>query len=221
MRKALVILLVVVGMIANKECLLAQNNKEMVMGSKLLCSPAFELKTNMRKLWEDHIVWTRNVILCLVDGLPGYDQSLKRLLQNQVDIGNIIKPYYGDEAGDKLTELLFSHVNISTEVVKAANEDNITGIDKANKKWIANADEISLFFSKVNPNWKLEEMKSMMYNHLLLTTSEALARIKRDYNADVVAFDAVHSDILKMADMLSDGIVKQFPDKFGLLESKM
>src|ERR1017187_8854626 len=67
---------------------------------------ATTLKTNMRKLWEDHVIWTRNVILCLVDELPGTDQAVKRLLQNQVDIGNVIKPYYGEEAGKQLTVLL-------------------------------------------------------------------------------------------------------------------
>src|SRR5262245_33591506 len=61
-------------------------------------SEAQKLNDGMRKLWEDHITWTRNVICCLVDGLPGSDQALKRLLENQDDIGNAIKPYYGDEA---------------------------------------------------------------------------------------------------------------------------
>src|SRR6267143_2144184 len=73
------------------------------------------LRTNMRKLWEDHIIWTRNVILCLVDELPGTPQAVKRLLQNQVDIGNAIKPYYGEDAGKKLTELLYAHINIAAE----------------------------------------------------------------------------------------------------------
>src|SRR6478736_160815 len=64
-------------------------------------SGAVILKTNMRHLWEDHITWTRNVIFCLVGDLPGADQAVKRLLQNQIDIGNAIKPYYGEEAGKK------------------------------------------------------------------------------------------------------------------------
>jgi hypothetical protein len=56
---------------------------------------AIQLKDAMDKLWEDHVTWTRNVILCLVDGVPGADQAVNRLMQNQVDIGNAIKPYYG------------------------------------------------------------------------------------------------------------------------------
>jgi len=177
-------------------------------------SSGVELKTGMNKLWEDHITWTRNVICCLVDNLPGSDQAVNRLLKNQEDIGNAIKPYYGEEAGNKLTALLKPHITISAEVVKAAKADNKTMLEDANKRWMANADEIATFLSKANPAWKLEEMKKMMHDHLKLTTDEAVARIKKDYDADVKAYDKVHVEILEMSDMLSMGIVKQFPDKF-------
>ena len=178
-------------------------------------SPATnELKTNMRKLWEDHVTWTRNVICCLVDDLPGTDQAVKRLLKNQDDIGNAIKPVYGEDAGNKLTALLHDHITIAADVVKAARASDNTALDAANKKWFANADDISLFLSKANPNWKSDDMKKMMHDHLKLTTDEAVARIKKDYDADVAAYDKVHEEILAMSDMLSDGIVKQFPGKF-------
>jgi regulatory protein YycI of two-component signal transduction system YycFG len=175
---------------------------------------ADQLRTNMRKLWEDHIIWTRNVICCLVDDLPGADQAVKRLLQNQDDIGNAIKPVYGEAAGNKLTALLHDHITISADVVKAAKASDNTALDAANKKWYANADEISQFLSNANPNWKLEDMEKMMHDHLKLTTDEAVARIKKDYDSDVAAYDKVQNEILEMSDMLSDGIIKQFPAKF-------
>jgi hypothetical protein len=177
-------------------------------------SAGVELKTAMNKLWEDHITWTRNVICCLVDGLPGADQAVSRLLKNQEDIGNAIKPYYGNEAGDKLTSLLKPHITISAEVVKAAKANNKNALDEANKKWFDNADQIAEFLSKANPNWKQEEMKKMMHDHLKLTTDEAVARIKKDYDADVKAYDKVHKEILEMSEMLAMGITKQFPKKF-------
>lgn len=183
-------------------------------------SPAGELKTNMRKLWEDHVTWTRNVILCLVDGLPGADQAVKRLLQNQVDIGNAIKPYYGEEAGKNLTDLLTPHITIAAEVVNAAKAGNTAALDSANKRWYANADEISAFLSNANPAWGFEDMKMMMNDHLKLTTDEAVQRIKKDYDADAAAYDKVHDEILKMSDMLTDGIVKQFPEKFNSPDAK-
>lgn len=184
------------------------------MKMKTSSAAADELRTNMRKLWEDHVTWTRNVICCLVDDLPGADQAVKRLLQNQDDIGNAIKPVYGEQAGNKLTALLHDHISISADVVKAAKVSDNAALDAANKKWYANADEISAFLSKANPNWKLADMKKMMHDHLKLTTDEAVARIKKNYDGDVAAYDKVHNEILEMSDMLSDGIIKQFPGKF-------
>ena len=173
-----------------------------------------DLKIAMNKLWEDHVTWTRNVILCLVDDVPGLDQALKRLMQNQTDIGNAIKPYYGDDAGNKLTGLLKEHIAIAADVIKSAKAGNKIALDLANKKWYANADEISTLLSKVNPNWTLLDMQTMMKDHLKLTTDEAMQRIKKDYNADITAYDNAHEQVLRMSAMLADGIIKQFPEKF-------
>jgi hypothetical protein len=200
---------------SNTGCSSDKKPKESLLGKiSATTEPSAELKTNMRQLWEDHVIWTRNVILCLVDNLPGTDQAVNRLLQNQVDIGNAIKPYYGKEAGDKLTDLLKAHINIAADVVNAAKAGNTTALDEANKKWSANADEISAFLSQANPNWPLADMKMMMYDHLKLTTDEAVQRIKKDYAADIIAYDRVHDEILKMSDMLANGIAQQFPEKF-------
>ena len=177
-------------------------------------SQAEQLRMNMHKLWEDHVTWTRNVILNIIDGLPGTDQAVARLLKNQDDIGNAIKPVYGEAAGKELTRLLREHITVAADLLNAAKAGNSSAFQDANTKWIANADEISAFLSKANPNWKLEEMKKMMHDHLDLTTQEATARLKKDYDADVKAYDKVHEEILKMADMLTEGIVKQFPEKF-------
>ena len=73
-------------------------------------SKAEQLRSNMHKLWEDHITWTRNVILNIMDDLPGTDQAVARLLRNQDDIGNAIKPVYGEAAGNELTRLLREHI---------------------------------------------------------------------------------------------------------------
>jgi hypothetical protein len=186
--------------------------QEMKMNNK--GSKGEQLRMAMHKLWEDHITWTRNVILNIMDGLPGTDQAVTRLLQNQDDIGNAVKPFYGEAGGKELTRLLREHITTAADLLKAAKSGNNSAFDEANKKWFANADEISQFLSKANPHWKLDDMKNMMHDHLNLTTEEAVARLKKDYEADVKAYDKVHDEILSMANMLTDGIIKQFPAKF-------
>jgi len=169
----------------------------------------------MRKLWEDHITWTRLFIVSAAGDLPDKGPTTERLLQNQVDIGNAIKPYYGDAAGEKLTALLKEHITTAAEVVTAAKANDTAKMTDANRRWFANADQIAAFLSEANPkNWPSAEMKRMMREHLDLTTAEVQARLKGDWAADIAAYEKVHGQILHMADMLSAGIVSQFPQKF-------
>ena len=169
----------------------------------------------MRKLWEDHFTWTRLAIISIVDDLPDMQTTVDRLLQNQVDIGDAIKPFYGDEAGTQLTELLREHILIAADILTAAKSNDQVAAGEASDRWYANADEIAVFLATANPEeWPQDEMTSMMHEHLDLTLEEATARLTGDYAADVAAYDKIHNQILEMADMLSDGIVAQFPDRF-------
>jgi hypothetical protein len=168
----------------------------------------------MRKLWEDHITWTRVFIISAAGDLPDKATATDRLLQNQVDIGNAIKPYYGDAAGNKLTTLLKEHITTAAEIVAAAKAGDKSKQDDATKRWYANADQIADFLSGANPkNWPQAEMRSMMHDHLDLTTKEVVARLHGDWAGDVAAYDSVHQQILNMAG-LSMGIINQFPKKF-------
>ncbi|MFA5835562.1 MAG: hypothetical protein WC837_01280 [Bellilinea sp.] len=169
----------------------------------------------MRKLWEDHITWTRLYIVSAAADLPDKGATAGRLLQNQVDIGNAVKPFYGDAGGDQLTGLLNDHILIAVALIDAAKAGDSAAFADANASWYANADEIATFLSSANPeNWPLDEMKAMMRTHLDLTLKEAAARLNGDYATDIAAYDEVHVEILKMADMLSDGIIHQFPKMF-------
>src|SRR5688572_16315555 len=162
-----------------------------------------DLRSDMRKLWEDHITWTRNVIFNFLDTLPGTNEAVGRLLQNQVDIGDAIKPFYGEAAGNVLTAYLRNHILVAADILVALREDNTTAFNTAAAAWYANADSIARFLSDANPNWDYQELHDMMFEHLDLTAAEALARLNKDYAADVLAYDAVHDEILEMADMLS------------------
>ncbi|MER8574618.1 acetylglutamate kinase [Mesorhizobium sp. M1338] len=148
-------------------------------------------------------------------GLPDSDEVAKRLLRNQDDIGDAVKPYYGDAAGQKLAMLLKDHIKIATDVVKAAKSGSKNKLAAAQKKWTGNADDIAIFLSKANSNWSEQDLKEMLHKHLELTTGEVVGRLKKDWAADIKSYDEGHVHMLKFADMLTDGIAKQFPDKFN------
>lgn len=173
------------------------------------------LKQDMRKLWTDHVVWTRDYIIAATQSQPDAPAALNRLMKNQDDIGNAVAKYYGDPAGRQLTALLKDHIAIAGDIVKAAVAGDKAGQKAADDRWHQNATQIADFLSKANPNWPRATLVDMMNTHLSTTAAELVARLNKDWAGDVKAFDAVYDHILHMSDALSDGIVKQFPAKFG------
>jgi hypothetical protein len=172
-------------------------------------------RNDMRKLWEDHVTWTRLAIISLTTDSPDTDATVGRLLQNQVDIGDAIKPFYGDAAGEQLSGLLRDHILIAADLIAAAKAGDASAVADAQERWAANAEDIAGFLAGANPrSWPLDDMKAMLHDHLTLTTEEALARLHGDWEADIAAYDKIHVQALGMADMLSTGIVKQFPARF-------
>ncbi|MGH9265036.1 MAG: hypothetical protein ACRD1D_10135, partial [Acidimicrobiales bacterium] len=168
------------------------------------------LRTDMRKLWEDHVTWTRMFIVSAEAGSPDTDATAQRLLQNQTDIGNAIKQFYGDAAGAQLTILLREHILVAADLIGAAMAGDDAKVTTIHDAWYANADEISGFLAQANPeHWPLDMMRPMMREHLDHTLSEAVNHLKGDYAADIADYDRIHVQILAMADMLTDGIVAQ------------
>jgi hypothetical protein len=213
--KCLVVLMILIGLtaLAAPSVATAQSTSHAMPMQTSSKQAAFQ--DAMRKLWEDHIVWTRVFIISAVADLPDKAAATDRLLKNQADIGDAIKPYYGAAAGDKLTALLKEHITTAAEVVTAAKGGDKAKQDDATKRWFANADQISNFLSAANPkSWPRAEMQKMMRDHLNLTTEEAVARLQGNWAADIAAYDKVHEQILLMADMLSAGIISQHAAKF-------
>jgi len=173
-----------------------------------------DFRNIMRTLWGDHVTWTRLLIVSFAAGLPDSDRVTKRLLRNQEDIGNAIKPYYGDATASLTTELLKKHIRIAFQVLLAAKLKDKIGMESANKQWFLNADEIAAFLSGANPFWDEQVLKAMLYEHLRLTAGEAVARLNGHYEEDMAAYEKVHEQVLIMASALSEGVIKQFPDRF-------
>ena len=188
-----------------------------VTASSQASASATKLKQDMRKLWTDHVVWTRDYVVAAVADHPSAKSSAARLLKNQEDIGNAIGSIYGAPAGTELTRLLKEHITIAVDVVKAAKAGDKGALSAADAKWQQNGDAIAAFLAKANPNLARNVVADMMKMHLSTTTAEVVARLGKDWDGDVRAFDAVYNHILVMADALSDAIVKQFPDRFRAL----
>jgi hypothetical protein len=168
----------------------------------------------LRKLWSDHVIWTRQYIVAAVADAGDAGAAAGRLLKNQEDIGAAIVPYYGQAAGDRLTALLKEHILIAVDLVAAAKSGDQDAFATQDARWTANIGEIAAFLAGANPNWPERDVLDLLALHLKLTKDETVARIQGDWDADVRAFDDIFNEILVLADALNDGLVAQFPERF-------
>jgi hypothetical protein len=175
----------------------------------------WSLRAALRRLWADHVVWTRQYVVAAVGGTPDAEAAAGRLLKNQEDIGGAIVPFYGDAAGAALTGLLKQHIMIAVDLIEAAKSGQDETFRAKDAAWTQNADQIADLLSGANPNWPKKDVVDLLGLHLSLTKQEVVARLQKDWAADVEAFDQIFTEILTVSDVLADGIVKQFPDRFG------
>ncbi len=172
------------------------------------------LRLALRKLWSDHVFWTREYVVAAIVEAPNANEAAARLLRNQEDIGNAIVPFYGQPAGAKLTDLLKQHIMIAVDLVAAAKAGDQKKFGEVDKKWTQNADDIAAFLSGANPNWPKKDVTDLLYLHLKLTKEETVAFLTKKWDEAVKKFDEIYTEIIVLADALTDGIVKQFPNKF-------
>jgi hypothetical protein len=175
----------------------------------------WSLKAAMRRLWADPVMWTRQYVVAAVAEAPDAEAAAGRLLKNQEDIGGAVVPFYGADAGTALTDLLKQHILIAVDLIEAAKAGDDEKFKAEDAKWNQNADEIAGLLSGANPNWPKKDVVDLLALHLSLTKQEVVARLQKDWAGDVEAFDQIFTEILTVADVLADGIVKQFPDRFG------
>lgn len=172
------------------------------------------LSNDMNLAWIEHILWTRMLLISIAENLNDLDATKARLLENPKDIADIFRKYYGNDIANTIQKLLTEHLVIGGDLIVALKNNNQKLSSELNTKWYKNADDMADAFSSINPFYPKEEVRHMLYEHLRLTTNEVTARLRKDYQADIKAYDMVQKEILKMSQFFVNGIVKQFPDLF-------
>jgi hypothetical protein len=179
-----------------------------------MANPQEPVRLGLRKLWTDHVIYTREYVRAAIQETGDAQNVAARLLRNQEDIGDAIKPYYGDGAGNKLTDLLKTHIMIAVDLVEAAKKGDNDRFGHEDAKWKSNAQDIARFLASANPNWPEKDVFDLLSLHLKLTTDEAVAVLQKDYDKAIKLYDDIVNEILVLSDALYDGLVAQFPERF-------
>ena len=165
------------------------------------------LSQDMRLVWEQHVFWTRLVLISIAERLKDQDATVARLMRNPQDIANIFARYYGANDAKAIEQLLTEHLQIGGDLITALRDGKTEEAEELTKKWYANADQMADTFAGINPYYDRDALQKMLYRHLDLTTNEVKARLAGQYADDVKAFDIVEQEALMMADYFTCGII--------------
>jgi hypothetical protein len=155
----------------------------------------------MRALWEAHGTWTERAIVDFVGGLPDTELVIGRLFQNQTDIGNAVKPYYGTKGGNELTTLLKAHINAAVALLEAAKSGDTFATATAKAAFYANGNQVASFLHAANPHhWSLGAIRTMMRIHLNQVVALAVDQLTGNYPAAISLYDRYIGHVLDMAE---------------------
>lgn len=174
---------------------------------------AADVRATMRTLWAQHMNWTYATVVAFAGDSKGLDATVARLLENQADIGDAVRPFYGAKAADRLTALLQEHITGAVPVLTAAKAGNAKDLRTSLRAWHVNARQIADFLAGANPHWKKPAMRKMMKRHIDQTVTYAGAVLAGRWAKAIAAYDRADAHMAHMADMLTNGLVKQFPQR--------
>lgn len=180
----------------------------------MITQAELDIRLAMRKLWEDHVIWGRCYIISVAADLNDRNATVHRVRTNHEDVGEALKPFYGEDAANTLKVLLLEHTNRAAPVIKALKAGDTLLVKDAERRWYENADQLGTFLSSINPYWPEKQTQRLLYEHLRLSRREAEHRFSGDYAGDIAQFDEAVLQIIELADFVSDGTVRQFPDRF-------
>lgn len=177
---------------------------------KCLTQGELQLSNTLRRLWVEHVLWTRSFIVSTAANLMDSDAVTKRLLQNPVDFANVLTPLYGSQGARRFEKLLANHLLIAAQLVNAAKMGNTGAVSEQRQKWYANADDIAGFLGQINPYWSKTNWQTMLFEHLRMTENEAVQYLMQQYEASIAQYDTIQKQALEMADVMTYGIITQF-----------
>lgn len=169
-----------------------------------------DLLNTLRRLWIEHVLWTRMFIESTAFDLDNLDAVTKRLLRNPADFADVLRPLYGNQVAARFEKLFTDHLLIAADLVNAAKAGDNKKVEEARRQWYMNADEIAEFLGSINPYFNTKLWRNMLNEHLRMTENEAVQILTGKYPESIVQYDAIQKQALDMADDMAYGIMRQF-----------
>lgn len=177
--------------------------REVYTGNQVVLMNAFN------KIWMQQFMWMRFFIISSAADLDDLSRVTKRLLQVPKDFAKLFRPFYGKSKADEVEALFQEHIVLAAKLIINIKVQKTQAVRENRVKWYDNADRISEYFAKINPNWSKHEWQTLLYEHLKMTENEAVERFNGQFEADIMQYEGIEKQAVTMAELMSKGIIKQ------------
>lgn len=195
------------------------------IGSYVINENTLVFRMDSRTLWTRYSLGLINFSVAIDGEIHSSPLVEIRLYNIALNLGNYFGPYYGISSAYTIGQLFITYAKIATDFVRAIYAGE--SLDQFNARWVTTVDEISTYLNSLNPNYWPKPLLVDRFTQLYKTwTDNIVARHSKDIAQDTVSLDAIikvavsgipdhqQSNYLSIADLISRGIVMQFPVLF-------
>jgi hypothetical protein len=175
-----------------------------------------EMRQTFRDLWLGHIYWVQHAVLSSAINSPAQrDAVAKEIEANTKQIANMVMPFYGDAASEKLYSLLSVNIDAVREFSEATVATNKSQQEAALARLANNAEDFAEFFSGVNPYLPRDTVRSLIAAHGAHHVLQINQYKAKDYAQLKETWPMMRQHVYLIADTLTTALVKQFPNQFA------
>lgn len=173
-----------------------------------------DLNKRLRVLWANHSIYDNLLILSIVYDLPILPMIEKRLLRNPTDFKEVLIPFYGEANASRFAHFLTNHINLGEDLFINLKRNDIERANIIERDLLANAEQISRFLASINSMWSQQEWYRLLANHVRLSRQLMEHYLNSSFDEAINLMEEDYANSLFMGDLMSEGIIKQFPKQF-------
>lgn len=179
-------------------------------------TPAADLRSALDQLLGEHVQLAADATNAALHGRDDEFKAVGSALDsNSQDIANAIGSIYGKEAGQAFLGLWRSHISMVVDYTVGTASKDKKMQDKAVGELMQYTKDFGAFLNSANPNLPQDAVADLVKHHAVTLKAVIDAQAAGDQAKAYMELRTAYNHMASIAEALAQGIVKQFPKKFG------
>lgn len=164
----------------------------------------------IRKFWEQQVMWMRFYIQSAVRDDPDMPAVLNRLFINSRDFYYLLIVFFGRSAAERFASFITAHMSRIVSLIDALKSNDQETVNRLTVELNENASDWAAFLGQMNPYWEETQWRQLLQSFVGQTINEVVAIMSGDYEEGIRIFDNIENVAYEIADYLTKGIIFSF-----------